>query len=355
MPSTTALTPQFQDRHGVSELLHHELPLLSGAQRTLALYVLGNLERVPFLSATDLALAAGVSQSSVTRFAVRLGFGSYPQFTTSVGEALLREPAAHAPADRFERAAPGTPYTAALKQEAHAVTQLGALLASDDFRRAAALLAAAEHLTVVGFAAAAALAVHASLYLSRLRPHTSTHTALDAALMTQVTHWNSRGAALLIAAPRPATDTVRVLHLMRQRGVPVVLVSDPANLAVLGPGEVTLIVPVTLGPTTAIPAAMLTLTSLLVDAVALAHPERTRTALRSFEDLSAGVRLFAGVRAPGGAPPGGVTSEPGDVRPGSFGAGQFGSGQFGAGSSEPGSLHPGEDETGHLDDRPDEP
>ncbi|MGY2896209.1 MurR/RpiR family transcriptional regulator [Deinococcus sp. UYEF24] len=319
MPSTTAPTPQLQDRHSVTELLHHELPLLSGAQRTLALHIMGNLERVPFLSATDLALAAGVSQSSVTRFTVRLGFHSYPHFTTSVGEALLREPAAHAPADRFERAAPGSPYMAALKQEARAVTQLSTLLGSEDFRRAAALLAAAEHLVVVGFAAAAALAVHASLYLSRLRPHTSTHTALDAALMTQVTHWNPRGAALLIAAPRPATDTVRVLHLLRQRGVPVVLVSDPANFAVLGPGDETLIVPVTLGPTTAIPAAMLTLTSLLVDAVALSQPERTRLALRSFEDLSAGVRLFAG------APAAGTTSLATDnLEPGSVGSEESG-------------------------------
>jgi DNA-binding MurR/RpiR family transcriptional regulator len=298
MPSKTALTPQSQDRHSVTGLLHHELPLLTGAQRTLALYVLGNLERVPFLSATDLAGAAGVSQSSVTRFAVRLGFRSYPHFTTGVGEALLRADM-DAPAERFELAAPGTPYTAVLKQESHAITQLSALLASDEFQRAAALLAAAENLIVVGFAAAAALAVHASLYLSRLRPHVSTHTALDAALMTQVTHWNAQDAALLIAAPRPATDTVRVLRLLRQQGVPVVLVSDPTNFVVLGPGDVTLVVPVTLGPTTAIPAAMLTLTSLLVDAAALAHPERTRSALRTFEDLSAGVQLFAGAHVSG--------------------------------------------------------
>lgn len=293
--------PQFHDRHSLTELLHHELPTLSGAQRTLALYVLGNLERVPFLSATDLASAAGVSQSSVTRFAARLGFAGYPHFTTGVGEALLREPAARAPADRFGGAAPGTPYTAVLHQEMHALTQLGPLLGSDDFGRAAALLAGAEHLVVAGFAAAAAVAVHASLYLSRLRPQTSTHTALDAALMTQVTHWSDRDAALVLAAPRPVSDTVRLLQLLRRQGVPIVLVCDPTNLAVVGAGEVTLTVPVTLGRTTAIPSAMLTLTSLLVDAVALAAPERTLQALRTFEEVSARVQLFARGMTPSNA------------------------------------------------------
>jgi len=295
--------PEFHDRHSLTELLHRELPALSGAQRTLALHILGNLERVPFLSATDLASAAGVSQSSVTRFAARLGFSGYPHFTTGVGEALLREPAARAPADRFEGAAPGTPYTSVLQHEAHALAQLGPLLGSDDFGRAASLLASADHLVVAGFAAAAALAVHASLYLSRLRPQTNIHVALDAALMTQVTHWNSRDAALLLAAPRPASDTVRLMQLLRRQDVPVVLVCDPTNLAVLGPGEVTLVVPVTLGPTTAIPAAMLTLTSLLVDAVALAAPERTRRALRTFEEVSAGVQLFARTSTTGDAAP----------------------------------------------------
>ncbi|WP_407542385.1 MurR/RpiR family transcriptional regulator (plasmid) [Deinococcus radiomollis] len=293
MPSKAA-PPQFQDRSGPTQLLHHELPTLSGAQRTLALYVLGNLERVPFLSATDLALAAGVSQSSVTRFAARLGFAGYPNFTTAVGEALLRAPDAHVPADRFDLAMPGSPYASVLKQEAQALAQLGGLLASDGFRQAAALLASAEHLVVAGFAAASALAVHASLYLSRLRPHTSAHTVFDAALMTQATHWNAGSVALVIAAPRPASDTLRLLHLLKRRGVPVVLVCDPANLAVLGSGDVTLVAPVTLGPTTAIPAAMLTLVSLLVDATALAEPERTRRALRAFEEVSAGAKLFAG-------------------------------------------------------------
>ena len=293
--------PPFQDRQSLTELLHHTLPALSGAQRTLALYVLTNLERVPFLSASELAAAAGVSQSSVTRFAARLGFSGYPHFTTGVGEALLRDPAARAPADRFEVATPGTPYTAVLNQEAYAFTQLGSVLGGEEFQRAAALLARAEHLLVVGCAAAAAVAGHASLYLSRLRPQVSTHTALDASFMTQATHWNAHDAALVIAAPRPVTDTVRLMHLLKRQGVPVVLVADPTNLAVLGPGDATLVVPVTLGPTTAIPAAMLMLTSLLVDAVALAAPERTRRALRAFEKISAGVQLFAWNEGPNDA------------------------------------------------------
>jgi len=110
--------------------------------------------------------------------------------------------------------------------------------------------------------------------------------------MTQAPHWTPRHAALLIAAPRPATDTVRFLGLLRAQGVPVVLVGDPASVAVLGTADVTLVVPVTLGPTTAVPAAMLTLVSLLVDAVALEQPERSRHALRRFEHLSAAGNLF---------------------------------------------------------------
>src|SRR5690606_10907677 len=62
---------------------------LSPAQRRIAQFVLENAAEAAFLSSTDLAARAGVSQPSVTRFAAALGFASYQAFRTGLREQVL--------------------------------------------------------------------------------------------------------------------------------------------------------------------------------------------------------------------------------------------------------------------------
>ncbi|OSC51039.1 MurR/RpiR family transcriptional regulator, partial [Streptomyces sp. 4F] len=53
-------------------------PRLSPGQRRIAQYLIEHLTEAAFLSITDLADRAGVSQPSVTRFASAVGFSGYP-------------------------------------------------------------------------------------------------------------------------------------------------------------------------------------------------------------------------------------------------------------------------------------
>jgi len=53
-------------------------PRLSPGQRRIAQYLIEHITEAAFLSITDLAERAGVSQPSVTRFAAAVGFSGYP-------------------------------------------------------------------------------------------------------------------------------------------------------------------------------------------------------------------------------------------------------------------------------------
>ncbi|AFZ68017.1 MurR/RpiR family transcriptional regulator [Deinococcus peraridilitoris] len=280
------------DRQSLTALLHAQLPTLSGAQRQLALYLLHHAEQVPFMTTTELARAAGTSQSTVTRFALRLGFESYASLIKVLSAVVLHEIRSSAPAERFQQTAKTTRFSDLLEQERANLQGLIGVLDSADFKRSVQHLARAERIVVAGFAAAASIAEHASLYLARLQANTRCVTCLDAGLLTQLVHWTERDCALLFVAPRPTNDAQLFLQLLRRQGTRVILVADPSSLMAWAPVEERLIVPVTLGPTTAIPAAMLTLASMIVDGVALEHPERTVETLQAFEDVSAAAKLF---------------------------------------------------------------
>src|SRR5882724_3684318 len=57
---------------------------LSPTQRRIAQYLLSHLPDAAFLSSSALAEAAGVSQPSVTRFAVALGFSGFPELRVAL-------------------------------------------------------------------------------------------------------------------------------------------------------------------------------------------------------------------------------------------------------------------------------
>ena len=280
------------DRRSLMALLDAEIPTLSGAQRRLALYLREHPEQVSFMTTTDFAQAASTSQSSVTRFALRLGFDSYAGFSKVLSDVVLNEIHNKAPTERFREQEGSSHFTDFIAQEMNHLRGLADLIAAPDFARSVAQLAHSRRIIVAGFAAASSVAEHASLYFSRLHPHVHCVTSLEAGVLTHLTHWSAQDTALLFTVPRLTNDAVRFAELLQRRGVPVVLVSDPASLVALDRVRETLIVPVTLGLTTAVPSAMLMLASLLVDAVALQRARQTSDALQTFEELSAAGQLF---------------------------------------------------------------
>ena len=67
---------------------------LTPTQRRIAHSMVRRAADVPFLSSVELAELAGVSQPSVTRFAVALGFDGYPALRKHLREVAPAEPAA---------------------------------------------------------------------------------------------------------------------------------------------------------------------------------------------------------------------------------------------------------------------
>ena len=270
---------------------------LPDAQRRAALYLINHYARVPFMTATEFAQAAGTSQSSVTRFILSLGFASHNAFTETLGRIVLAELNETLPVVRFARSTSEVNLTDLIDAEVRHLRGLQQQLRSDAFARSVQNLDEARRVLIAGFGAAASIAVHAHLYLSRIRPDVSLATDLSAPTVTHLAHLEAGDVALVFAVPRYMKDALTLLQVLRERQVPAILVADRTvmDLAPLA-GEL-LIVPITNGPTTALPAAMLALGSLLVEGVALRHPTKTMPRLTSFEDTAGRTELFVRAQA----------------------------------------------------------
>lgn len=65
------------NQNNVYQLISEKIPAMSKSQEKLASYILHNTNTVPFYTVANLAKSAGVSEASVVRFAVFLGYSGY--------------------------------------------------------------------------------------------------------------------------------------------------------------------------------------------------------------------------------------------------------------------------------------
>ncbi|HET9380613.1 MAG TPA: MurR/RpiR family transcriptional regulator [Streptomyces sp.] len=196
---------------------------LTPTQRRIAHSMVRRAADVPFLSSVELAELAGVSQPSVTRFAVALGFEGYPALRRHLREvAPPEQPADTGPYNAFQQA---------VEAEIENLRHLSEALADPaPVRRAGRLLAASCPLPVLGLRAAAAQAYGFAYFAAKVHPDvrllgeggTMVQDRIDGAVRAGAT------ALICFALPRHPREVVDALTHAKEAGLTVVTVADSA-------------------------------------------------------------------------------------------------------------------------------
>ncbi|WP_432074413.1 MurR/RpiR family transcriptional regulator [Streptomyces wuyuanensis] len=206
---------------------------LTPTQRRIAHCMVRRAADVPFLSSVELAELAGVSQPSVTRFAVALGFDGYP--------ALRRHLREVAPAEPAEGKQEFTEYQQAVHAEIENLRHLAELLADPGpVERAARLLAASRPLPVLGLRAASSQARGFSYFAAKVHPDVRLLDEGGSMLADRIDAARRAGATALLcfALPRHPREVVEALGHAREAGLTVVTVADSAFAPVAAHSDV---------------------------------------------------------------------------------------------------------------------
>jgi DNA-binding MurR/RpiR family transcriptional regulator len=196
---------------------------LTPTQRRIAHCLMEHARQVAYLSAAEVAELAGVSQPSVTRFAMALGYEGYP--------ALRRELRWLSDGRTEERAAEHNAMQLAVQAEAdHLVSlrdQLGRL---DDVERAARLLVGTPVLPVVGLRAAAHLAGYFGYFAAKVRPDVRILDTGGTNLLDRLDQARHAGAsaALAVVLPRYPRESLDAIREAKAAGLAVVVITDSA-------------------------------------------------------------------------------------------------------------------------------
>ena len=276
---------------GVVKTAERVLDLFHGArltptQRRIAHSLVEHAPKAAYLSAAEVADLAGVSQPSVTRFAMALGYSGYPALRRELRE-LTGSPGAPA----VERNA----MQLALQAEAAHLERLSDRLDRlDDVRRAAELLVASRPLPVLGLRAAAPLAGYFGYFAAKIHPDVRVLDTGGTSLLDRIDQARAAGAGALLAVvlPRYPRESVEAVREARAAGLAVVAITDSAVSPVAEAADVVLPAAVGTQLVFDLHTGPMAMAMVLLQAMCDAAPDPVQRRLEEFEATATRRHVF---------------------------------------------------------------
>lgn len=209
-------------------VLQKKAPTFSKGQRLLARYITESFDKAAFMTASRLGATVGVSESTVVRFAVELGYDGYPDMQKAMQDMVLNRLTSF---QRIEvandRIGNQDVVSTVLQSEIVKLQQTAEMLDRGDFRAAVKAIQDAKKIYILGARSVAPLASFLGYYLGFMFENVQIVTASGASEMFEkLIASRSEDVVVAISFPRYSAATVKGAQYCRTTGATVVGITD---------------------------------------------------------------------------------------------------------------------------------
>ena len=209
-------------------LLQNHAPNFSKGQRLIARYITESYDKAAFMTASRLGKAVGVSESTVVRFAVELGFDGYPSLQKAMQEMVVNRLTS---VQRIEvtkdRIGDQDVLSMVLQADMDRLRQTGETVDRKEFRASVDAILNARRVYILGVRSTAVLANFLGYYLNYMFRDVHVVTASGMSEMfEQIVGVGPGDAVIAYSFPRYSTTTVKGVQYCRSTGATVVGLTD---------------------------------------------------------------------------------------------------------------------------------
>ncbi len=214
--------------HDILQILQAKAPTFSKGQRAISKYIQESYDKAAFMTASRLGKTVGVSESTVVRFAVELGYDGYPSMQKAMQEMVLNRLTS---VQRIEvandRIGDQDVVSMVLHSDMEKLRQTGDVLDRDAFRTAVQTILKAKRIFVLGVRSAAPLATFLGHYLGYMFYDVNVVTAsASSEMFEKIVTINSDDVVVAFSFPRYSTATVKGAQYCRSVGATVIGLTD---------------------------------------------------------------------------------------------------------------------------------
>ncbi len=211
-------------------LLQSRAPDFSKGQRRIANYMMESYDKAAFMTANRLGKTVGVSESTVVRFAVDLGFDGYPSMQKAMQEMVLNRLTA---VQRMEvangRIGDQDVVSLVIQSDMEKLRQTGETLKRDAFQASVEAILSAKRIYIVGVRSAAPLASFLGYYLNYMMGSVHVITSSGAGEMFEkIVGVHAGDVVIAFSFPRYSAATVKAAEYCRSTGADVIAITDHA-------------------------------------------------------------------------------------------------------------------------------
>ena len=209
-------------------LLQSKAHTFSKGQRAISRYITESYDKAAFMTASRLGKTVGVSESTVVRFAVELGFDGYPSMQKAMQEMVLNRLTS---VQRIEvandRIGDQDVVSMVLQSDLEKLRQTGDMVDRDAFRASVAAILRAKRIFVLGVRSAAPLASFMGHYLSYMFYDVNIVTASGTSEMFEkLVSVTEEDVVVAFSFPRYSTATIQGAKHAHSVGATVVGLTD---------------------------------------------------------------------------------------------------------------------------------
>ena len=215
----------------------------SKGQARIARYITENADKAAFMTASRLGQKTEVSESTVVRFAVELGFEGYPEMRRALQEMIRNRLTS---VQRIEVAktviGSGDTLTAILNSDMENILRTQNEVDRDSFSRAVEALLGAKKIYVLGTRTSAALSMFMGFYFNLLFENVKVLNENTAGeVFEQIMRIGPGDVFVGISYPRYSKRTVKAVRFAKERGATVLALTDAATSPIAEGADVCLL------------------------------------------------------------------------------------------------------------------
>ena len=266
---------------------------LTGKQLEIVDYILRHYYKAAFLTAGRLASEVGVSESTVIRFALSLGYNGYPEFQQHL-QRIIREELTSTERLRIslDLEARNDIFSQIFLQEIENVQGLFNGFSRAELKMAADALSKADRIFVTGIRAARCLAQHFAFQLGRIHENVVEVSSVQQETWDFIKGGTSKDLLFAIAFPRYPRETVELIDFALRLNMQVMGLTDRMASPIARMCRPILLAPVEMVTFVDLYSGPLTVLSALVAEVAFRDEKKAFAYLQKFEDFATQMRVF---------------------------------------------------------------
>ena len=267
--------------------IEERLPTLSKSQKLISHYILENYDKAAYMTASRLGAIVSVSESTVVRFAIELGFEGYPEFQHALREIVRIK------LTSFQRMevtnnliGDGDVLTKVLLSDTEKIKQTLEEIDRDDFREAVDHIVEARNIYILGLRSSAMLSGFLAHGLQMIFDNVKVVQGSSGGEMFEQMLGLGKGDVMIaISFPRYSKRSIHAVDYAKRSGADVIAVTDSMGSPIAASADQLLVAKSDMASFVDSLVAPLSILNAMIVAVSRKKQEELTVRLRQLEQI----------------------------------------------------------------------